>query len=84
MVIVSQCFHLWILNYAVFIVFMSLCGHSIDSGSGTEAEGTITITAPTNTASGTDVTLTIDVESTGTSDSNYAVVRLSVMKKVIP
>ncbi|XP_031416319.1 von Willebrand factor A domain-containing protein 7 [Clupea harengus] len=55
---------------------------SIDSGSGTEAEGTITITAPTNTASGTDVTLTIDVESTGTSDSNYAVVRLSVMKKV--
>ncbi|XP_041957562.1 von Willebrand factor A domain-containing protein 7 [Alosa sapidissima] len=56
--------------------------NSIVSGSRSTAEGTLAITAPTNTASGTDITLTIDVESDGTSDSNYAVVRLSVIKKV--
>ncbi|XP_062407515.1 von Willebrand factor A domain-containing protein 7 [Sardina pilchardus] len=56
--------------------------NSIVSGSRSTADGTLTITAPSNTASGTDITLTIDVESAGTSDSNYAVVRLSVIKKV--
>ncbi|XP_041922784.1 von Willebrand factor A domain-containing protein 7-like [Alosa sapidissima] len=55
---------------------------SITSGSSVEAKGTLTITAPSGIASGTDVTLTINAESSRTHDSNYAVVRLSVMKKV--
>lgn len=42
----------------------------------------LSITAPVNTMSGTDVTLTIDVEDTVTGNSNYAVVRLSVIKNV--
>lgn len=55
---------------------------SIDCGNSTQANGTLSITAPVNTASGTDVTLTIDVEDTVTGNSNYAVVRLSVIKNV--
>ncbi|XP_063076020.1 von Willebrand factor A domain-containing protein 7-like [Engraulis encrasicolus] len=56
---------------------------SVTPVGGSTAEGVLKITSPANTASGTDVTLTIDVESaSGASDSNYVVVRLSVVKKV--
>uniref|UniRef100_A0A8C1YQ18 von Willebrand factor A domain containing 11 n=1 Tax=Cyprinus carpio TaxID=7962 RepID=A0A8C1YQ18_CYPCA len=50
--------------------------------SGGSAQGTVSLTPPSNTVSGTDVTLTIEAESPGGSDSNYAVLRLSVLSKV--
>ncbi|XP_071195901.1 von Willebrand factor A domain-containing protein 7-like isoform X2 [Salvelinus alpinus] len=49
---------------------------------GVSANGTVTLTAPANTASGTDVTLTIEAESPGATDTNYAVLRLSVVSPV--
>ncbi|XP_022540504.1 von Willebrand factor A domain-containing protein 7 [Astyanax mexicanus] len=49
--------------------------------SGVSAESSVTLTPPANTASGTDITLTIAAEGPG-GDSNYAVVRLSVVAKV--
>lgn len=42
----------------------------------------MSLTPPANTVSGTDVTLTIEAEAPGGSDSNYAVLRLSVLSKV--
>lgn len=50
--------------------------------SGGSAQGTVSITPPDDMVSGTDVTLTIEVEGPGGSDSNYAVLRLSVLSKV--
>uniref|UniRef100_A0A8C2KG00 von Willebrand factor A domain-containing protein 7-like n=1 Tax=Cyprinus carpio TaxID=7962 RepID=A0A8C2KG00_CYPCA len=50
--------------------------------SGGSAQGTVSLTPPGNTVSGTDVTLTIEAEGPGGSDSNYAVLRLSVLSKV--
>ncbi|CAB1316905.1 unnamed protein product [Coregonus sp. 'balchen'] len=50
---------------------------------GVSANGTVTLTAPANTASGTDVTLTIEAESPGATDTNYAVLRLSVVSPVV-
>ncbi len=50
--------------------------------SGGSAHGTVSLTPPGNTVSGTDVTLTIEAEGPGGSDSNYAVLRLSVLSKV--
>lgn len=49
---------------------------------GGNATGELTITVPANTPSGTDVTLTIEAVAPGASDSNYAVLRLSVVTKV--
>lgn len=49
---------------------------------GGSANGTVTITAPVNTTSGTDVTLTIEVEAPGGEDTNYAVLRFSVINLV--
>lgn len=46
------------------------------------ANGTLTITPPASTASGTDVTLTLEAKAPGGVDSNYAVLRLSVVKKI--
>ncbi|XP_034148968.1 von Willebrand factor A domain-containing protein 7-like isoform X2 [Esox lucius] len=46
------------------------------------ANGTVTLTAPPNTPSGKDVTLTIEAESPGATDTNYAVLRLSVVSMV--
>ncbi|KAM8773368.1 von Willebrand factor A domain-containing protein 7-like [Acanthopagrus schlegelii] len=43
---------------------------------------TLTITPPANTPSGTDVTLTIEAKSSDGLDSNYAVLRLSVLTKI--
>ncbi|KAL2097380.1 hypothetical protein ACEWY4_006587 [Coilia grayii] len=67
-------------DYAM--TYPTLLGNNMGAVNGSMAEGTLKITVPSNTASGTDVTLTINVESAGTSESNYAVVRLSVVKKV--
>ncbi|TRY84713.1 hypothetical protein DNTS_001220 [Danionella cerebrum] len=50
--------------------------------SGGSAQGTISLTPSANTVSGTDVTLTIEAEAPGAVDSNYAVLRLSVLSKV--
>jgi len=51
---------------------------------GQYANATLEITPPANTPSGTDVTVIIDAKSTTspTADSNYAVLRLSVVNKV--
>ncbi len=51
--------------------------------SGGSAQGTVSLTPPVNMVSGTDVTLTIEAEGPGGTDSNYAVLRLSVLSKVI-
>ncbi|XP_005945584.1 von Willebrand factor A domain-containing protein 7 isoform X2 [Haplochromis burtoni] len=49
---------------------------------GQYANATLTITPPASTQSGTDVTLTIDAQSSNGVDSNYAVLRLSVVTKI--
>ncbi|XP_003448088.2 von Willebrand factor A domain-containing protein 7 isoform X1 [Oreochromis niloticus] len=49
---------------------------------GQYANATLTITPPASTESGTDVTLTIDAKSSNGVDSNYAVLRLSVVTKI--
>ncbi|KAJ8342071.1 hypothetical protein SKAU_G00319990 [Synaphobranchus kaupii] len=46
------------------------------------AQGSVQLEAPKSTPSGTDVTLTIVAESPGGTDFNYAVLRISVLKKV--
>ncbi|KAL7878084.1 hypothetical protein SRHO_G00047270 [Serrasalmus rhombeus] len=50
--------------------------------SGVSTESTVILKPPANTASGTDVTVTIAAEGPGGTDSNYAVLRLSVLAKV--
>ncbi|XP_029949301.1 von Willebrand factor A domain-containing protein 7 [Salarias fasciatus] len=49
---------------------------------GQYANGTLTISPPQDTLSGTDVTVTIEAKSSSGADSNYAVLRLSVMTKI--
>ncbi|XP_028321748.1 von Willebrand factor A domain-containing protein 7-like isoform X2 [Gouania willdenowi] len=49
---------------------------------GTSANGTVMLSAPLNTPSGTDVTLTIEAEAPGGGDSNYIVLRFSVVNTV--
>ncbi|XP_017272317.1 von Willebrand factor A domain-containing protein 7 isoform X2 [Kryptolebias marmoratus] len=49
---------------------------------GQYANGTLSITAPADTKSGTDVTLTIEAKSSSGADSNYNVLRLSVVTKI--
>ncbi|XP_030643651.1 von Willebrand factor A domain-containing protein 7-like [Chanos chanos] len=51
---------------------------------GVSASGALSITAPFETPSGTDVTLTIEAAAAGGSDSNYVVLRLSVVAGVGP
>ncbi|XP_030643649.1 von Willebrand factor A domain-containing protein 7-like [Chanos chanos] len=55
---------------------------SLTLDSAGSANGTVTLTAPSDTPSGTDVTLTIEVDAPGASDSNFAVLRLSVVARV--
>ncbi|KAL2097352.1 hypothetical protein ACEWY4_006559 [Coilia grayii] len=62
--------------------FTSSSPSTLSLGAGGRAEGTVTLTAPPNTPSGTDITLTIEAEAAGATDSNYAVLRLSVIAKV--
>ncbi|XP_028452137.1 uncharacterized protein LOC114567292 [Perca flavescens] len=46
------------------------------------ANNTVTLSAPLNTPSGTDVTLTIEAEAPGGEDTNYVVLRFSVVNMV--
>ncbi|KAF7216529.1 von Willebrand factor A domain-containing protein 7 [Nothobranchius furzeri] len=54
----------------------------INLSTGKYTKATLTITPPANTESGTDVTLTIDVKTSSGVDSNYIVLRLSVVTKI--
>ncbi|KAJ3614424.1 hypothetical protein NHX12_017998 [Muraenolepis orangiensis] len=49
---------------------------------GQYANVSLDITPPATTSSGTDVTLTINAKSSNSKDSNYAVLRLSVVTKI--
>ncbi|XP_070775599.1 von Willebrand factor A domain-containing protein 7 [Enoplosus armatus] len=49
---------------------------------GQYANATLTITPPANTPSGTDVTLTMEAKSSSGVDSNYVVLRFSVVTKI--
>lgn len=51
---------------------------------GSSADSTVTITAPLDTPSGTEVTLTIEVDAPGEADSNYVVLRFTVLNTVTP
>ncbi|XP_013873968.1 von Willebrand factor A domain-containing protein 7 [Austrofundulus limnaeus] len=55
---------------------------SLTLTTGTAGNQTLTITPPASTQSGTDVTLTIEAKSSSGADSNYAVLKLSVVKKM--
>ena len=46
------------------------------------ADGIVTLMAPLNTPSGSDVTLTIEAEAPDGTDTNYAVLRFSVVDAV--
>ncbi|KAG5843591.1 hypothetical protein ANANG_G00152520 [Anguilla anguilla] len=61
-----------------FITFFS---PSLSLESKDSAQGIVQLLAPGSTPSGTDVTLTIEAESPG-GDSNYVVLRISVLNKV--
>uniref|UniRef100_A0A3B3X834 VWFA domain-containing protein n=1 Tax=Poecilia mexicana TaxID=48701 RepID=A0A3B3X834_9TELE len=55
---------------------------SLQLDPGISANGTMSITAPADTPSGTGVTLTIEAVAPGGADSNYDVLRLTVLSKV--
>lgn len=55
---------------------------SLNLKAGESSNGTVTIMATGNIASGTDVTLTIEVEAPVGQDTNYAVLRFSVINPV--
>lgn len=50
---------------------------------GNSTNGTVTLSAPLNTPSGTDVTLTIEAEAPGGEDTNYVVLRFSIINTVM-
>ncbi|TRY95912.1 hypothetical protein DNTS_021432 [Danionella cerebrum] len=45
---------------------------------GGSAQGSITLTTPSDTESGTDITLTIEAEAPGSTDLNYATLKITV------
>lgn len=49
---------------------------------GQSSNGTVTLSAPRTTPSGTDVTLTIEAEAPGGQDTNYVMLRFSVLNTV--
>ncbi|XP_071368652.1 von Willebrand factor A domain-containing protein 7 [Centroberyx affinis] len=55
---------------------------SLTLTTGQYTNATLTITPPVNTPSGTDATLTIEAKSSSSADSNYIVLKLSVITKV--
>ncbi|XP_027138833.1 von Willebrand factor A domain-containing protein 7 isoform X2 [Larimichthys crocea] len=55
---------------------------SITLTTGQYTNATLTITPPANTPSGTDVTLTMEAKSSSGADSNYVVLRFSVVTKI--
>uniref|UniRef100_A0A3Q1HL21 VWFA domain-containing protein n=1 Tax=Anabas testudineus TaxID=64144 RepID=A0A3Q1HL21_ANATE len=62
--------------------FTSTVPSSLPLETGGSANGTVNITAPTNTTSGTVVTLTIQAVAPGATDTNYVVLRFTVLKTV--
>ncbi|KAI4881233.1 hypothetical protein NFI96_033481 [Prochilodus magdalenae] len=54
----------------------------LDLVSGISTESAVTLKPPAGTTSGTEITLTIAAEGPGGADSNYVVLRLSVLAKV--
>ncbi|KAI4879289.1 hypothetical protein NFI96_006050 [Prochilodus magdalenae] len=57
---------------------------SLTTGGDGVAGGTVKLTAPDNTAAGTEVVLTIEVTQPGSTDTNYAFLRLAVSGAVAP
>ena len=57
---------------------------SLTTGGDGVASGTVKLTAPDNTAAGTEVILTIEVTQPGSTDTNYAFLRLAVSGAVAP
>ncbi|XP_038570271.1 von Willebrand factor A domain-containing protein 7-like [Micropterus salmoides] len=55
---------------------------SLTLTTGQYANATLTITPPASTPSGTDVTLTMEAKSSSGVDSNYAVLRFSIVTKI--
>ncbi|XP_075343581.1 von Willebrand factor A domain-containing protein 7-like [Odontesthes bonariensis] len=55
---------------------------SVSLDTGGSANGIVNLTAPLNTPSGTGVTLTIEATAPGAADTNYAVLRLTVLPTV--
>ncbi|XP_022595629.1 von Willebrand factor A domain-containing protein 7-like [Seriola dumerili] len=55
---------------------------SLTLTTGRYTNDTLNITAPADTPSGTDVTLTVEAKSSSGVDSNYVVLRLSVVTKI--
>ncbi|KAJ8276445.1 hypothetical protein COCON_G00081970 [Conger conger] len=62
--------------------FITSAPSSLLLDSGRSAQGSVQLKAPGSTPSGTDVTLTIEAESPSGGDSNYAVLRITVLNQV--
>ncbi|XP_069395717.1 von Willebrand factor A domain-containing protein 7-like [Paralichthys olivaceus] len=62
--------------------FNSVSPTSLILVSGNSTDGTVNITAPLNTPSGTDFTMTIEAEAPGGADTNYVMLRFSVLNTV--
>ncbi|RVE75670.1 hypothetical protein OJAV_G00001080 [Oryzias javanicus] len=56
--------------------------NSLSLTTGEYTNATLTVTPPADTESGTDITLTIDAKSSTGADSNYVVLRMSVVTKI--
>ncbi|XP_072533312.1 von Willebrand factor A domain-containing protein 7-like [Salminus brasiliensis] len=73
-------FNITVSNDRSFLMTDAPSTLTLETGGG--ANGIVTLAAPGNTPSGTDVTVTIEAEAPGGTDSNYAVLRLSVAAPV--
>ncbi|XP_070700001.1 von Willebrand factor A domain-containing protein 7-like [Pempheris klunzingeri] len=62
--------------------FQSTSPANLFLDTGNSANGTVTLSAPLNTPSGTDVTLTIEAEAPGAQDTNYVMLRFSIVNTV--
>lgn len=71
------------MTNVVLILAINASLHSLTLKRGEPTTANLIITPPSTTATGTDVTLTIDVKpSGGGAESNYIVLRLSVVEQV--
>ncbi|KAK7165961.1 hypothetical protein R3I93_005902 [Phoxinus phoxinus] len=62
--------------------FATVFPSTMSIGGGSSGNSTVNLTAPLATPSGTEVTLTIEAKTTGESDFNYAVLRLTVVSPI--
>ncbi|XP_056092826.1 von Willebrand factor A domain-containing protein 7-like [Rhinichthys klamathensis goyatoka] len=62
--------------------FATVFPSTMSVGGGSIGNSTVNLTAPVATTSGTEVTLTIEAETSGKSDFNYAVLRLTVVSPI--